>query len=111
MIYTIYYPIKEKKISEFEVQSDLYQELKKLGFNVKGEVKAKYSRLDIVVFDNLNNARIIIEVKSRLRPRATIRKYKRVQKYEELFNLPVLVCINHDQIDETIKKVKELFNA
>lgn len=106
MIYTIYYP--ENRISEFEIQAELYNELKQQGLNVRGEVKAKQSRLDIVVFNEQNKAVCIIEVKSQKKERATQRKYKRVQKYEDLFKLPVLTCLNRKQINETVNKVKEI---
>ena len=108
-MFILYYP--KDRISEFEVQSDLYQQLKQLGFNVRGEVKAKFSRLHIVVFNNNNIAKCIIEVKSRKRERAAPRKYKRVQKYEELFRLPVITCINRTQINDTINQVKGIINA
>jgi hypothetical protein len=104
----IYYP---NRLSEFEIQSDIYQRIKQSGLEVKGEVKAKNSRLDLVVYDANNNAICIIEVKSRARARTTEKKYKRVQKYEQLFNLPVIVCTHPSQIEQTVNKVKELLNA
>jgi hypothetical protein len=107
-LFKVFYP---QRLSEFEVQSDIYQGLKKKGFNVRGEVKAKKSRLDIVVFDDNNTARCIIEVKSRKRERKLTRKYKRVIKYEELFNLPVIVCTNSSQIEQTLKRVEDIFHG
>lgn len=109
MIYTVYYP--DNRISEFEIQSDLYQELKQQGFDVRGEVKAKQSRLDIVVFNEQKKAVCIVEVKSQKKERTTQRKYKRVAKYEELFKLPVLTCLNRNQITEIVNEVKGIINA
>jgi hypothetical protein len=108
---TFHKVVYPQRLSEFEVQSDIYQELKKKGFNVKGEVKAKNSRLDIVVFDDNNTAKCIIEVKSRERVRKTPRKYRRVEKYEELFNLPVIVCMNASQVESTVKQVEDIFHG
>lgn len=108
LLYKVFFP---DRLSEFEIQSDVYQALKKKGFNVRGEVKAKSSRLDLVVFDKNDGARCIIEVKSRERVRKKPRKYRRVQKYEELFNLPVIVCMNGSQIEQTVKEVEKIFHV
>lgn len=54
------------KLSEFDIQADLYSDLKKLGYIVGGEVSAKTSlgkiRIDIVVFKR-GSATVLIEVK------------------------------------------------
>ncbi|MCK5611718.1 type I restriction enzyme HsdR N-terminal domain-containing protein [Candidatus Pacearchaeota archaeon] len=105
---TIKYP---ERISEFEIQSLTYGILRKEGFIVRGEVKAYKSRLDIVVYDEQKKAVCIIEVKSRKRIRTRTKKYKQVQKYEELFNLPVLVCVSKSQIQDTLNQVRRIMNG
>lgn len=107
--YTIPLP---SRVSEFEIQSLIYSILKnKDKFIVKAEVKAYRSRLDIVVYDNKKNAQVIIEVKSRQKVRKIYRKYKQVTKYENLFNLPVVVCHDSESIAATLKQVREIMNG
>lgn len=64
-------PYKEKP-SEFEIQAYLYIEIKKLGFNIRGNVPNSRKRVrgyerrmifDLVIFDKENKPQIIIEVK------------------------------------------------
>ena len=56
-------PYPTGRVAEFEIQAELYNKLKNEGYDVRGEVKAKKSRLDLVVFEN-KKAKCIIEVKS-----------------------------------------------
>ena len=64
MKYTIDYPSAP---SEFEVQAFLYWELKRMGFNVRGEVHGRHDgkrlRFDLVIFCGKRNPVRIIEVK------------------------------------------------
>lgn len=61
---------RDENPTEFEVQSFLYGELKAKGKNVRGELvhiekKTKLkSRFDLVLFDENDEAEVIIEVKS-----------------------------------------------
>ena len=105
-MYIINYPTRQ---AEFEIQALLYIALKREGLNVRGEVKAYKSRLDLVIFNDTNKALCVIEVKANQRPKQ--RKYKRVTKYEDLFNLPVLVCMHKTQIQDTINQVKGIING
>ncbi len=104
-MYIIPFPYR---IAEFEIQAELFNKLRTQGFNVRGEVKAEKSRLDLVIFNTENRAKCSIEVKSSQRIKK--RKYKRVEKYEELFNLPVIVCVHNDQINQTIDEVRRIMN-
>lgn len=98
--------------TEFEIQAMLYNILKyKDGYVVKGEVKAYRSRLDIVVYDKQFNAKVIIEVKARKRIRQNYRKYKQVDKYEKLFNLPVIVCHDRSKVGKTLNEVRRIMNV
>ncbi|MCK5611747.1 type I restriction enzyme HsdR N-terminal domain-containing protein [Candidatus Pacearchaeota archaeon] len=108
MVYnTILYPARQ---SEFEVQSLIFTILKSEKYNVRGEVKALRSRLDIVVYNDNNKAVCIIEVKARARVRKKPRQYKQVMKYEELFGLPVIICLNRSQVRDTINQVRRIIN-
>ena len=49
--------------TEFEIQSYLYQQLLRLGYNVRGEVSSNRSRFDLVVFRGGKEPIQIIEVK------------------------------------------------
>ena len=106
--HSIPYP---KRKSEFEIQAQLYYELKKNRINVRGEVKAHKSRLDLVVYDKDDKPQCIIEVKARARLRKQPRKYKQIIKYEELFGLPIIICLNKTQVSDTINEVRKVFNA
>lgn len=99
-----------KRMSEFEIQSLIFGILKKEGLTVRGEVKAHKSRLDLVVFDEQKKAQCIIEVKSRVKQRKNPRKYKQIIKYEELFKLPVIICLNQTQVQDTVNEVKRIMN-
>ena len=106
-----------KKISEFDVQAELYWKLKELFrenplFTVHGEVRVmteeksggarkQIHRFDIVVFFE-KNAILVFEVKGRKKTglSAQIRKYSR-------YGVKVLPCIGKNGIDRTIREVKE----
>lgn len=49
--------------SEFEVQSFLFWSLKQLGYDVRGEVRSKFGRFDLVIYDSNRDPTRIIEVK------------------------------------------------
>lgn len=62
---SIYYP-KAGNFSEFEIQAFVYQAIRSLGFDVRGEVYSSNGscRFDLVVFNVSKKAAAIIEVKS-----------------------------------------------
>lgn len=72
----IEYPAKP---SEFDIQAELWRQLRSQGFDVRGEVSAHckdYGRihrtnLDLVVFNSNREACLIIEVKDHPRPKET----------------------------------------
>ena len=58
-----------RKQSEFEIQAYLFSELRGMGLDARGEVRAgRESRFDIVVFEEKDPV-LIIEVKTRRLPR------------------------------------------
>ena len=102
------YPAENRRRSEFEIQAELYNQLQEEGLNVRGEVKAYKSRLDIVVFDDDNQAILIIETKSWSRKKKRT-ETKQLKKYKRLFDIPVLVCGRLSQINETVEKVINIY--
>lgn len=106
----ISYPKKE---TEFEVQAKLYCKLKKQGFNVRGNVKI-YGKchLDLVVFDNDNTAKCIIEVKNwKLNSnieKKLMKPSRKAQKEKYLkYNLPLIYCTHSAYIDKKIDEIKK----
>ena len=97
-------PYPEKR-TEFEVQSDMYQNLKSLGLNVRGEITEsknisklsnnkkgfKKCRFDIVVFNSENVAVLIIEVKRGVESNSNFTESRQYRKYK-MYNLPLLYC-------------------
>ena len=99
-----------KRCNSTEVQAEIYRKLKDLGFNVRLEVKAIKCRFDIVIFDKYNNARCIIEAKSRNKNYDNERYYRSVQykKYCK-YGIPVILCCRLEEIDDIITKIELLF--
>lgn len=74
--------------TEFEIQAWLYCKLKELGFNVRGEVSAdgNVCIFDLVLFDQNNRAKALIEVKKH----ESKRRSKQIRRYED-YGLPVVL--------------------
>ena len=104
------------KVSEREVQAELFVKLKCLGYNarcdVRGENSGRKTKFDIVIFDINNNAKFIIEIKSNNYDKSyVINKFntsKRKQKYDR-FNIPTLCCANKKSISSLIWRLKKEF--
>lgn len=109
---------RDGDVSEFEIQSFLFEQLKRLGFHVRGEVTTKCGScvFDLVVFDDHQPIRVI-EVKKGRRPSGFVSKagkrmamQKRNDQLERyrLFGAQVdLVCSIEaaKQYIETVRKV------
>lgn len=86
-----------KRISEAEIQAELWYRLKGAGVDARLEVKADHSRLDIVVFVD-RAATGIIECKSWSKSYLRNQRYqeyknsKQYRKYQDVFYVPVFVC-------------------
>lgn len=101
-----YIPCDGTPPSEFEVQAFIYEQLKQIGYTVRGEVKTKCGTciFDIVVYADRRPVRVI-EVKKSKKFGSLSRQGKRhfsrlraeqVRRYES-FGVPVdLVCTLHD---------------
>lgn len=75
--------------SEFEIQASIYCALIAVGLDVRGEVKCKPCRFDLVVYKN-KEAVCIIEVK-KWRKKTEPTKTKQFIKYSS-YNLPLFYC-------------------
>lgn len=76
--------------SEFEIQSFIYEHLRGIGLNVRGEVMTDgmLCRFDLVVFNENNKPVLIIEVKKRAGGRHKSRA--QVKRYED-YGVPVIL--------------------
>lgn len=90
-----------KNPTEFEIQAYLYQELRSLGYNVRGEVPDKRSRYDLVVFRGQRDPIQILEVK-KSRPGRT-GGYGRGGR----LRLAVQCRQNKEQVEKQIAKYKQ----
>lgn len=93
--------------SEFEIQVIVYNELKKVFKNVRGEFHVKLegkhvARFDCAVLDSENNVAFVIEVK-----RANKRNFwRQLAKYRALVNKPVFAISGEEQALRTLEIVR-----
>lgn len=103
------------KYSEFELQALLYDQLRSQDIDVKGEVYWRmsntYCRLDLVIYENRKPI-CIIEVKRN--DYYWDKTEAQMIKYEEAFNLPVLLFNDISQMSfimsEIQKCIKGIYN-
>jgi type I site-specific restriction endonuclease len=104
------YPKNNYK-SEFEIQSDIYQKLKSLGFDVRGEVRwrdksyssgFKQCSFDLVIFKD-KKAIAIIEVKNN-KKKIINKKSRQFIKYSQ-FNIPLFYSFSLNDVDDIINKL------
>lgn len=107
--------LEPRKPTEFEMQAELYILLKKRGFNVRGEVRAKsgitgHSQFDLVVFIGSYGA-CIIEVKdspcTALIGGAKTRQY---QKYAQ-YGLPIIYYTTIVPIENVVQSVESIIRG
>ena len=93
--------------TEFEVQAYIWNELRKLGINARGEIKAKhghrsYVRFDIAIFKD-GNLKHIIEVKrSRIKHKTTWEDTRQGKRYND-FGVPVTIVYGMGDAEKIIK--------
>lgn len=102
----IKYPYKE---SEFEIQAAIFNRLKELGYDVRGEVTDiqperekgfRQSRFDLVVFEN-KKAKFIIEVKNYKKTNFNTRQDLKYLQYEA----ELIYCSSINGIEDLIKYI------
>lgn len=113
--HTIPYPDHK---SEFEIHAAIYMTLLQAGINVRGEVqlydcfglhKTKAScRFDLVVFDGLNNPKLILEIKSHVvKHKHGAENTRQFFKYGT-FGVPVWFVYGMDDIEQIVHDVKNI---
>ena len=113
-INTIIYPDFE---SEFEVQAKLYRKLVEAEYDVRGEVRAvcedfgkrQRCRFDLVVFKK-GVPKMIIECKNRSSKDFIGIGTRQLRRYSK-FNLPIVVCMNSNMIDEAYEQVEDIMTS
>jgi hypothetical protein len=107
----ITYPLKP---SEFDVQADLYCDLRNLGYDCKNQVSAfcgeKKSIFDIVIFDSEKRPRIIIEAKDTNHKQLLFGKPTlQIETYQK-YQLPILVYTPYISKEVIVEKVKTIMD-
>jgi hypothetical protein len=102
------YEVKEPAAeTEFEVQAYLWNELRKLGVNARGEVKTQYAkrswvRFDVAIFDAGGLAHIIEVKRSPINHKTTWEDTRQGKRYNE-FGVPVTIIYGMKHAEEFIK--------
>lgn len=97
--------------SEFEIQAFLYFELRRLGYNVRGEVGTYHSKakFDLVIYDRKKSGRFplrIIEVKKQRRSReAHTKSGSQIHRYYEDYGVPVDLVGGMDEAESYLKRI------
>jgi len=99
--------------SEFEVQAWLWNALRELGFNVRGEVKYRledraYCRFDLAEFDSAGLLVGVIEVKARPVKHRTAGGWKatRQGKRYTALNVPVVLICGMEQAESLVESAR-----
>jgi hypothetical protein len=93
--------------TEFEVQAYLWNELRRLGINVRGEVKTKfdkrcYVRFDLAIFEN-GQLKEIIEIKrSKMNHKTSWVQTRQGRRYSS-YGVPVSIVYGLDDADVYLK--------
>lgn len=109
----IWYPVK---YSEFEIQAELYHQLRIRDVEVRGSVPARcfefnkqpFVFFDLVVFNLLKLPVVIIECKNHSEnspPHVLNGRQKR--RYEQ-FNIPILLCDRVSRIEPVIQEIEAM---
>lgn len=98
-------------MTEFEVQAFLWHGLRKLGWNVRGEVKARFAkrstvRFDLAVFDKTKLTGII-EIKASPVKHKTCWADTRQGKRYTQFDVPVRIIYGHDEASLALEEAKQ----
>jgi hypothetical protein len=110
----------EGKMSEFEVQAELYHRFRQLpNCTIRGEVivaldavEGGKCRFDLVVFGTNGDPICIVEVKNasdvhRMRDRHSRKPTNQISKYEK-YGYPLIMCYGQEEIDSAVLEVTKL---
>lgn len=91
------------RISEANIQAELYKQAKEAGLNIYLEYKFERSIFDAVIYDG-DHIQYIIEVKSYITLKKPKHDTKQIQKYE-VFNIPVLLVTRMESVKDIISEI------
>jgi hypothetical protein len=97
--------------TEFEVQAYLWGELRKMGVNARGEVKARYAkrswvRFDIAIFKDGKLSHIVEVKRSIVKHKTTWEDTRQGKRYGD-FGVPVTIIYGMGHAEEFIKNFKQ----
>ena len=102
---------KPKYPSEFEMQADLYFALKRLGYEVRGEVPSRFEGkrciFDLVIFRG-EHAAIIIEVKNSPHLGVLYGKKTKQSVAYSLYEIPLVFFTTATPMEAVIEKIQKL---
>lgn len=98
------------RMTEFEVQAYLWNALRQIGFNVRGEVKAKYAgrgsvRFDLAVFEDGKLAGIIEVKATKIRHRISWEATRQGYRYNQ-FGVPVQIVYGYEEAQDLVMQAK-----
>ena len=109
--------IKKVRVSEANVQAELYRRLKMQNIECELEYKIRRpgergARLDCVIIQG-NMIPLIIEVKNHIDPEKTRREWHQKKQYTRYsrYGVPVLICAAMCHIDAIVDHVIKVLNS
>ena len=101
---------KRNRISEANIQAELYNRLRLLGIKCYLEYAHENFRFDMVIL-NKDDIIGIVEIKSRTRNIGIVNKNTRQYRKYHSYGLPVIYCTNMSEINKSIERIKALFHT
>ena len=107
--------IKRDRISEANIQAEIYHRLKVCGIPCYLEYKVDKCRFDIVILkehEEVTEIIAIVEVKSKLGDNINKINYngRQFKKYSS-YGLPLLYCTNMSCVYKTVGKILRIYNS
>ena len=98
--------LTSKRISEANIQAEVYHRLRLAGITCYLEYKYQNCRFDMVIVKG-DEIILIVEFKSRIKQIGKINtKGKQYQKYTA-FGVPVLYCTHQSEIEDTMRVIRK----
>ena len=98
----------KKRISEANIQAEVYYRLKRLGINCYLEYKHEHCRFDMVIVND-DDIIAIIEFKSRIKKIGIINTQSRQYNRYLSYGLPIIYCTCMDEVDKTVIAILKFF--
>lgn len=105
-------PMEPNHPTEFEVQAYVYTELRRLGYNARGEVKAQYAkraycRFDIAIFKDGKLDKIVEIKRSSINHKTSWRDTRQGTRYND-FGVPVVIIYGMPEAQGFIKMMEQM---